>query len=185
MSIVNSSEFARILEVDEKTVRNWIDAGMPAQRVKRKGSPVRIKTGEALRWWLDRELEQYRIAQPDDEIDRSEAERLLVLERKRKLELENAVAEGDLFPANEVIQVFSRLLVMIRRNTDAIGGRLCSELSSINDPSVIRERILAECRAACGQTADEMEAFLNGCMSSISDENGDAELPAESDPEPV
>ena len=179
MSIVNSSEFARLLDVDEKTVRNWIDAGMPAQRIKRRGSPVRIQTGEALRWWLARELEQYQIAQPDDEINRAEAERQLVLERKRKLELENRLTEQELCTVSDVVQAFARAGVAFRTNTDAIAGRICQQLSAMSDPDEIRQFVLSECRASANAAANELETYFQAQIDAVSTADSSGGIAAE------
>ena len=54
--LIDTAEVARLLEVSERTIRNWVDScGLPAYRL---GGLLRFKQGEVADW-----IEEARIAQ--------------------------------------------------------------------------------------------------------------------------
>ncbi len=167
-----ASQFAALLGVTPQAVSQWIDAGMPCKRGKGRGHVVVIDLAAALPWVLARR-----------EPKGSQRERL-AKEQADKVALENAVKRGELIFASQVAEVFSVLSADLASRHDAVPGRLASELAGINEPAVIRERLLDDLRSVRAAFADAIEKLAD-VLGSAEDDVGDPAPANEADGEPV
>jgi len=167
-----ASQFAELLGVSVQTVTAWIDAGMPCARGRGRGHAVEITPGLALPWVVWRR-----------EPKGSQRERL-AKEQADKVAIENAVKRGELIFASQVAEVFSTLSADLASRHDAVPGRLASELAGINEPAVVRERLLDDLRSVRAAFADAIEKLAD-VLESAEDDGGDPAPAEETDREPV
>lgn len=86
---LNKKQYAETRGVSERTVTNWIRAGLPCEGSGKKGDPLRITLGDAIQWEIDREVaKQIGTGLDDDEISFEQEERL-------KLRAERMTAEHN------------------------------------------------------------------------------------------
>lgn len=170
---LTAAEFARLLDVSPASVTNWMNDGMPADRSGKSGREVRIEPEKALPWVIN-----HRDAPPGSQRER------LAKAQAEKVEMENEQRRGKLIDAGQVEETLLGLASYLAREHDALPGRVANELAGINEPAVIRSRLLEECRAIREglaqhsiRTADALEA--------LADEIDCSQAAAESDGEPM
>ena len=84
----------------------------------------------------------------------AEAKLLTERERSRKLAFENEIKAGRLIYVEQVAEVMGELAAALAGQFDALPGRVASELAGLNDPGVIRARLLDETRGIRSAMAD-------------------------------
>jgi terminase small subunit / prophage DNA-packing protein len=145
----SAAEFGAVLGVSAQAIGQWMDAGMPCKRGRGNGHAVEITPEEALPWAISRRAPAG-----------SERERL-ASEQADKVALENAVKRGELIHVGQVADVLSEMAASLAGQLDALPGRVASELAGLNDPGVIRARLLDETRGIRAAVADAGEKLAN------------------------
>jgi len=67
--------------------------------------------------------------------DKNTLEKLLILERRRSLQLDNEEREGNLLNADEVLGAWSKIISATRSTLLLLPAKLSHKLSAISDPS--------------------------------------------------
>ena len=125
-----------------QTVHDWTKEGLPSVKQGR----FRIVTAAALvRYLAAREY------QPGSQRER------LAKEQADKHALENAAKRGELVYVDHVEYVLSSLAASLAAQLDALPGRMAGELAGINEPGVIRARLLEATRSIRAAVADAVE----------------------------
>jgi phage terminase Nu1 subunit (DNA packaging protein) len=168
----NAAQFAEICGVSPQAVTAWIDAGMPCERGRGKGHAVTVTLAKALPWVLARR-----------EPAGSQRERL-AKEQADKIALENTTKRGELIYAGHVAEVLSAMSADLAARHDAVPGRTASEFAGINEPAVIRARLLDELRGVRGAFADAITKLADA-LGDPADDGGDPEAAAETDGDAV
>ncbi len=82
-------------------------------------------------------------------------------ERARRLRMENDVREGTLLPNDIVERAFTQSMALVVQHLRAVPGRCAQELANMDNPGVIRHRLLEEInharRAGVAALADYVE----------------------------
>lgn len=171
LPILTRAEFARLCDVAPASVTNWMNDGMPADRSGRAGREVRIDPAKALPWVI-----AHRESPPGSQRER------LAKAQAEKVEMENEQRRGKTIDAAQVEETMLGLAAYLAREHDALPGRVANELAGINEPAVIRSRLLEECRAIRDglaqhsiRTADALEDLAHECddPSAASTEDGE------------
>lgn len=166
MTIVNRNEFAEIVGKSAKWVGGWIDDGMPATGGGR-GKPIQIDTVVAIQWLIDREVKK-QVGDDDEGEDRSPKagtkdgeELLLTKAKRRKAEVEADKAEETVISLDDVGQFLFAISTLYGNELNGLGARLASEVAPIDEPSICKNRIDAECRRVRSATADRLCEFVS------------------------
>lgn len=166
MTIVNRNEFAEIVGKSAKWVGGWIDDGMPATGGGR-GKPVQIDTVVAIQWLIDREVKK-QVGDDDEGEDRSPKagtkdgeELLLTKAKRRKAEVEADKAEETVIGLDDVGQFLFAISTLYGNELNGLGARLASEVAPIDEPSICKNKIDAECRRVRSATADRIGEFVS------------------------
>lgn len=157
-----ASDFAALVGVSQQAVSEWIAAGMPCKRGRGRGHRVQIDPPRAIPWVISRR-----------EPAGSQRERL-AKEQADKVALENAAKRGETILAGQVADVLSTLAADLAARHDAVPGRVAGEFSGINDPAVIRQRLLDELRVVRGAFAIAIDKFADA-LGTAEDDGGDRE----------
>lgn len=198
-------QLARIIGVDDKSVRKAEAAGVFGDTVRRdaSGVPGVVDLAGAISAW-ERSGRQLRGSKParqgphaapllpapspapadgrdeaaaaaeeafsdgPDDIDAPpavaqspslvEAQRLTMLERQRRLKLENDTREGMLVEVDRARNVAFEFARVLRENVMNVPGRLAAEIAADNDAGRIRVLLEVALREALETTANTMEA---------------------------
>jgi phage terminase Nu1 subunit (DNA packaging protein) len=151
------TEFAASWGVSRPTIAKRIAEGMPVIKADSNNLRVRINPADANQWLLQRERERYN---PEDGSKSLAAERLrLISEQADREALENACRRGEVIVYAVAEEVVAGLASLIVSRLDGLGGRLANELVNEPNPAVIRDKILAECRAIRQELADAAEGL--------------------------
>jgi phage terminase Nu1 subunit (DNA packaging protein) len=145
---------------------------MPA-KAGRQGREAQIVAEQAVPWVV-----LHRETPPGSQRER------LAKEQADKVALENAVKRGELIFSDQVAEVLLTLSADLASRHDALPGRMASELAGINEPAVIRQRLLDELRAVRASFADAITKLADA-LGSAEDSGGDSEAAAETDGERV
>lgn len=171
--LLTGREFAKLCGVSPATVTNWMNDGMPCVRSGRAGREVQIDIEQAFPWVVS-----HRDAPPGSQRER------LAKAQADKVEMENEQRRGRTIDAGQVEDTMLGVAAYLAREHDALPGRVANELAGINEPALIRSRLLEECRAIreglaqhFGRTADALD--------DLAEELDGGQAAAESDGEPV
>lgn len=166
-------EFAKLCGVSPATVTNWMNDGMPCVRSGRAGKEVQIDIEKAMPWVI-----AHREAPPGSQRER------LAKAQAEKVEMENEQRRGRTIDAGQVEETMLGLAAYLAREHDALPGRVANELAGINEPALIRSRLLEECRAIREGLAQHSVRTADA-LNDLAEECDDPAAAAESDGEPV
>lgn len=150
---VTGPQLADIVGVKTETVVRYAkEQGMP------KAARGRYPLIACIRWVMS-------LRQPSTIEDGLGVERKrLVIEQRRRAEIENAHLRDELIDADLVSGVFNTVMAAIATQIDGLGPRLAGELATVDDPAVISRRLHDESRAirrnVCGEVADICAAII-------------------------
>jgi phage terminase Nu1 subunit (DNA packaging protein) len=129
---------AELCGVTEKTIRSWINDGLPTMR---EGKPGRgaVKTivdmAEVLRWYLEQ-----------DALDAAKTR--LASAQADKHEMENALRRGELADVKDVYREWADMVLAFRSKMRAMPLKLAPQVINVSDPAVIAASLRAEIDAA-------------------------------------
>lgn len=171
--LLTGREFAKLCGVSPATVTNWMNDGMPCVRSGRAGREVQIDIEQAFPWAI-----AHREAPPGSQRER------LAKAQAEKVEMENEQRRGRTIDAAQVEETMLGLAAYLAREHDALPGRVANELAGINEPAVIRSRLLEECRAIREGLAQHFSRTADA-LDDLADELDRGRAAAESDSESV
>lgn len=135
---------AQLCGVTEKTVRSWINEGLPyLQEGKRGRGGVKtiVDLVEVLRWFLEQDaLDLAKTRQANAQAD--------------KTEMENAVRRGELADVRDVARTWGDLVMACRAKLLSLPMKLAPQLINVADPAVIASRLRADVEIALAELAD-------------------------------
>ncbi len=79
-------------------------------------------------------------------VNKIDLDKLLVIERRESLRLNNEERRGSLLKASEVEATWAQVIIMIRDRLLSLPGRAAGRLVSINDPAEVRRILEREVR---------------------------------------
>lgn len=128
------AEIALVFRVTEKTVRMWIDAGMPVKHLGKqgRGKVTNVDLESATRWYFDTNFERL-------ELERERAG--LAREQKERTAMENAVARGDLASITEIMKQVSDLIGAAKSMLLSIPTKEAPALVPLTDANAIESRL--------------------------------------------
>jgi phage terminase Nu1 subunit (DNA packaging protein) len=133
---------ADLCGVTEKTIRSWIDAGLPVLQQGKQGRGA-IKTlvdlVEIVRW----------ITEAENALDAAKTR--LAAAQAEKHEMENAVRRKELADVKDVDRVWSDMVLATRAKFLSMPAKLAAQLTNLTDAAVIATRIRAEVYAALAE----------------------------------
>lgn len=127
--------FAALCDVSPQTVSNWCDAGMPHQGGGGHGETRKIHVRKALPWVVKNRTEK-----PGSERDR------LAKEQADKVAIENAKSRKELIWAHHVEDCLAGANAALAADLDGLPGRMATTLADIEDPALVRAKLLDETR---------------------------------------
>jgi phage terminase Nu1 subunit (DNA packaging protein) len=164
-AVLTLAEAAEATGKPVQTVHEWTKNGL----VSRKDGRHRlISIGDLVRFLAAREY------QPGSQRER------LAKEQADKVALDNAAKRGELLHADHVAEVLTSLAANLGAQLDALPGRCASELAGLNEPGVIRARLLDETRGIRAAIADAT-ARMAEPRADAADDGGDSEAAEETD----
>lgn len=155
MPIVSLSEFGRLFEISQPRVSALVAEGMPAGPLK-VGEPRQISIRSAHDWLVQRAVARART--PDGGESKEQAELRKARADADAVELRNMVARGEVVRLEAVEQLIDRVMTLCATQLDGLGGRMAGRLAAEDDPAVIRQVLLDECRTIRAAMAAEFEA---------------------------
>lgn len=135
---------AALCGVTEKTIRSWINDGLPyLQEGKRGRSGVKtiVDLVEVMRWFLEQ-----------DALDAAKTR--LASAQADKHEMENAVRRGELADVNDVARAWGELVMACRAKLLSLPMKLAPQLTNVADPAILASRLRADVEIALGELAD-------------------------------
>jgi phage terminase Nu1 subunit (DNA packaging protein) len=180
MRLVNTIEFAEILDCNSRTVTDFIKDGMPCEILEGDKSKYRINTGIAIRWLRERAVDRALDGSGLQDED-------IQLKRTRRIDLELKIAERkkEVLPIDYLKGLVFSIAGVYTSQLDGLASRMAGELSACNSPAEIRQLIHEETRRIRNATAGVMESELERFYSSgqeVSHSGSDSfnQLPADS-----
>lgn len=164
---ITTREFARLVGVPQPDVVKAMRSGRLHKSVGRDGSGRCFIADSELaeKEWRERATPRKpapaspgpRTKRPEPET-KADADRLVAIERERKLRLENDTREGTLVEAVQVRRRSFEVARTIRDSLLNVPDRLASELAAEGDAAKVHARLDEEIRAALIALADTLDA---------------------------
>lgn len=120
-----TKQIAEIFNVDPKTVREWVDGGMPVKATGSRGAGKThlIDLESAVRWYFSSRRSVLDAAQERARRDKEAAD---------KLALDNARTRGELAPIAIMEEEIAALLSDMRANALGLGTKLAPTLAGLS-----------------------------------------------------
>jgi phage terminase Nu1 subunit (DNA packaging protein) len=133
---------ADLCGVTEKTIRSWIEAGLPVLQQGKQGRGA-VKTlvdlAQIVRW----------ITEAENALDAARTR--LAEAQSEKHEMENAVRRKELADVKDVDRVWSDLVLATRAKFLSMPAKLAAQLTNLSDAAVVATRIRTEIYAALAE----------------------------------
>lgn len=170
---VNFSEFKRFTGLSIRSIKDYIDAGMPLKsRTGQQGKALVIDSCEAFQWLINHYGERKGKKL-------SERERL-AMNQADKVALENAQKRGELIPVEILQEVLGSAFADHGAQLDGLAGRLANELAGITEPARIRAKLLDEVRRVRAALAQSLSGVVESGKGTA-ERGADSGTPAKSD----
>lgn len=159
---VSIEDLARLTGYDRGTIREWIDAGLPAGPGGR-GIPYSINVREFVEWRVQRAVAGARPAARGSEYEwMGETDPKKIFQAQLAL-VKAATAAKEVVPRAYVLDVISRTLNAVRVAISSLPDRLYREKSGFPKEQVMkwREEAAATCRASLEAASDAIEKAMN------------------------
>lgn len=154
---VGTRFLARVLGVDERSIANYANEGMPKIR---RG---KFNLGAAVQWYINREVERARGGKGLNDLDMARQRHELA--KARLAEIELARAEGAVIPIEVHRQRLTERLETVAGNVKGIHRFQPDIKAATTDESA---------DALCDRMADAILAELHGLKDDIDDEPSEA-----------
>jgi len=173
----NKAQFANLIGKSPRWITKLIsEEGMPVESGGGKGKELIIDSEEAINWLIREAVAKEAGLREGDETPgagtKSEEELLLTRAKRIQEEIKAKKAQGESIDLEDLKPVLFEVANIYGQQSDAMAGRLASELASIDDPAIIKARILEESRRIRSLTADRLINFADGYRPNI---GGDSE----------
>lgn len=141
--VVNRSQMADVLGVDVRSIKNFVDDGMP------KMARGKYDLGACVKWFVEHEREKARAGKGLNDLDLARQRKTIAEARKAELELETL--EGNVIP-----------LDMHESRLEAIGLRLAAQCKGLDRfiSDVQRATSTIEAKAVVDRVSDALLAAL-------------------------
>jgi len=139
MMVTNKTEFAKLIGYSSRQVSAWVDQGMPVEKGGGKGIPLEIDSAKAVRWLLGK-----RGSGASRQTALSEERKRLTSAQAEKVEIENAVRNGELLEISDVEILILETTALLVGQLSSLGSRLAGELAGLSNPKTVLKRINAE-----------------------------------------
>jgi len=154
VSIVSAAQFAEIIGKSTAYVSKLIAADMPVRIRGGNGTAHEIDSAEAIAWLIHR-----------NDTDQSASDRLRIAQAE-KAEFENLVRQGDFIKAEAHDAVIGHVAGEIAQQMSALPGRVAGVLAGINEPALVRARMIEECNGVRNAVASHMVG-LAGALAAL------------------
>lgn len=147
-----ANSLAQLFELDRRTVIGRLKNVKPVSQRTLKGGSVerRYKLKDVLPFLADPKSEPHTNGERSLEAERKR----LIREQADREALENARTRGEVIPVEQVEQIFTATIALVVNRLEGVASRLANELVNIDNPAVIREKLLIEHRAIRKAIAD-------------------------------
>jgi phage terminase Nu1 subunit (DNA packaging protein) len=175
----NKATFAQLIGKSPRWVTKLItEEGMPVESGGGKGVELVIDSEEAINWLIREALaKELGMREGDDTPasgSKSEEELLLTKAKRIQEEIKAKKAQGLSIDLEDLKPVLFEVANIFGQQADALGGRIASEFASINDPAIIKARMLEESRRIRAQTAERLINFIAGYRGYVSGDSDSA-----------
>lgn len=162
----NKAQFANLIGKSPRWITKLIsEEGMPVESGGGKGKELIIDSEDAINWLIREEVAKQAGLREGDETPgagtKGEEELLLTRAKRIQEEAKAKKVQGESIDLEDLKPVLFEIANIFGQQSDALGGRLASELASIDDPAIIKSRILEETRRVRAQTADKLINYVN------------------------
>lgn len=161
---VSVSDAAKIFRCSIRTIRNWMDKGLPvAAPAEGKGSVTRLSLDDILRFRSEAEKTQ----EYDDEggetynLEREKARRQFMLADLEEMRRDREA--GKIVLIEDVIKVVEDEYAMVRSGVLGLPARLVMRLTTMDDSREIYEYI----RSECGQVLTDLSTGFDVAKNSV------------------
>lgn len=136
-------DVAYVLNVSVRRVNQMINEGLLTKNANKKY-----------------DLQQCVEAYINDKTHGANARGRLYNAQAEKAEVEAAEKRGLVAPVNGFVETLLSVFAIFGIGLDAIAGRLANELAGVDNPAVIRQRILDEMRGVRSNVVDRLREFV-------------------------
>ena len=174
--IVGLKLCARNFGVAEKTIRNWIDEGMPIIKKGGRGrnNDYQISQGEAIRWFADRELKKHGISRTGEDAEESNVDYQLKKERLRKEKRNNNREEGKLIEFETDVIILSEVMSLITQELQNMPDTVTQSVKEYIDQSKaanVRDAVRVETRKIRNLSAEKIKSRISEIHDGILEED--------------
>ncbi len=149
--LVSEAELANTFGVTDRTIRNWVVAGLP------RAASGLYDLRQAVPWKI---AQAARKATKDEAADPTdEARRELYVAQRERIELEIAQRRAELLPAPFVERMLRTVEEIAARQIGNLADRCTATLAALDDPAAIQAFLFTEGRATRRQIAVEIQSM--------------------------
>lgn len=164
--LLTLAEVAQRTQRPDSTVDDWIKRGLPSRKEGRN----RVVRLDDLLVFLAH----------DDGLPQGSQRERLAKAQAEKVEMENEQRRGRMIDANIVEETLLGVGAYLAREHDALPGRVASEFAGINEPAVIRARLMEELRIVRDGLA-QFSARTADTLEDLAQDSEDHQAAAEAD----
>ena len=173
----NKAEFARLIGKSPRWITKLItEEGLPVESGGGKGKAVIIDSDVGINWLIKEAVAKAVGMREGDEDEAGElregtkAYEDYHLQKAKRIQeqVKAKQAEQTSIELEDLKPILFEIANIYGQQLDSIGGRVATEFSSINDPAIIKSRMLEESRRIRGQTADRIIAFCTEYRGNVS-----------------
>lgn len=161
----NKANFAQLIGKSPRWITKLIsEEGMPVESGGGKGKELTIDSEEAISWLIREAVAKECGLREGDETpaegSKSDEELKKLRAQRIQEEIKAKKAQGLSIDLEDLKPVLFEIANIFGQQADALGGRVASEFASLNDPAIIKARMLEESRRIRAQTADRLYKFI-------------------------
>jgi hypothetical protein len=156
--LVGAAEIAKMFRTTTGVVSEWVRTGKMKQVSKGSFDPF-----QAIAEWEIIKYSQEGGTSPRSVIEQQKA---------KKLQRENATAEGRLLPVEQLIEAMESMAAIFSQSLSALPGRIASA-ASMAEPAVLSEAVRAECSRISAELAAASKGAFYSETAEVSDKDQD------------
>jgi phage terminase Nu1 subunit (DNA packaging protein) len=154
---LNQQQIAWICGVTSRSIRDWADAP--------RNSDGTYNAQDFIAWFLKRSTLS------DDQREFNNQRERLAAAQAEKVEAENLLRRGELVDAQEMIKIWSDVLMAVRSKLLSLPSKIGPQLVNESDTAIIVAKIRAEVYDALAELSEDQSGVTNGAEAAAASDD--------------
>lgn len=156
--IVDKEKLAQIFGISTITIDGWIRADMPCERRGGKGVSYQFNTADVINWVRERERAKGSGVKVQAAIDPNDPRARTAMAQAKMKELELAQKQGDLLPAQAMLDMVEEQYTAARSRLLLIAARAAPLVAAEEDEAECERILVSEVHEALAELSAKVPA---------------------------